>query len=88
MSKLKKPFRLEMQKSEVLASYRAYYRGVRVCSPVASYYRGVRVCSPVASYRAYYHGVRFVVQLPATEPTIVESSAARTKPSRHTSYAN
>lgn len=29
MSRLKKPFRLEMQKSEVLASYRAHYISVR-----------------------------------------------------------
>ena len=29
MSRLKKPFRLEMQKSEVLASYRAHY--ISVC---------------------------------------------------------
>ena len=28
MSRLKKPFRLEMSKSEVIASYRAYYRRV------------------------------------------------------------
>ena len=28
ISRLKKPFRLEMRKSEVLASYRVYYRGV------------------------------------------------------------
>lgn len=31
MSRLKKPFRLEMRKSEVLASYRAYYRRVSSC---------------------------------------------------------